>query len=227
MAEFKIKTFSELHEVLEKYRNDKRWCFRGQSDSAWPLQPKAGRAPYNAVDDAKVFAAWKRRAIEFVTTPPDSEWEWLAIAQHHGLATRLLDWTLNPLNAAFFAARRIKQRDAAIYALRFKYEVDVTTEQPMDYPVDSAIYFPRGIVPRITGQHGLFSIQSNPESELKPDDKGILDFDKIVIEGSSRTKLIADLSFYGINSATLFPDLDGLSEFLNWTVESGEYFTRT
>ena len=223
MAEFKINSFSELHKVLEKYRTDKRWCFRGQSDSAWPLQPKAGRSPYNAVDDAMVFASWKRRAVEFTTTPPESDWEWLAIAQHHGLATRLLDWTLNPLNAAFFAARRSKACDAIVYALRFKYEVR-SSDDPMNYPSDTAIYFPRGIVPRITRQYGLFSIQSNPETELSPKDDGILEFDTIVIPGSARKGLIAELSFYGINSASLFPDLDGLSEFLNWTVESGEYF---
>ncbi len=45
---------------------------------------------------------------------------------------------------------------------------------------------------------------------------------QIVIAESYRPKLLAELARYGINSASLFPDLDGLSSYLNWTVESGE-----
>ncbi len=46
---------------------------------------------------------------------------------------------------------------------------------------------------------------------------------QIVIAESYRSRLLVELARYGINSASLFPDLDGLSLYLNWTVESGEF----
>ncbi len=46
---------------------------------------------------------------------------------------------------------------------------------------------------------------------------------QIVIAESYRPMRLAELARYGLNSAALFPDLDGLSSYYNWTVESGEF----
>lgn len=101
--EYKVNSFIELHNILSQYKENKLWFFRGQSDILWDIKPKVGREPYVNIHDKQVFNAFKRQAIEYVNNRPLNDWEWLAIAQHHGLATRLLDWTNNPLNAAFFA----------------------------------------------------------------------------------------------------------------------------
>jgi hypothetical protein len=223
MQEIEVDNFTELHEAFEVYRPSKLKVFRGHARPEWDLIPRAGREPYASVDDKEVFEAWKRRAFEYIDRPPDSDWGWLAIAQHHGLATRLLDWTKNPLIGAYFAVEEDHDCDAIVYAAHFVTQASPDGSGPMDYP-HTALYYPKGVVPRITRQGGLFSIHDNPTCALSEDSRSIKEIDKIVIDSSFREELRSQLSFYGINRLSLFPDLDGLADFTNWTIESREYW---
>lgn len=223
MEEIKISSFEELHQAFARYREDKGWCFRGHTNPEWKLVPKVGRPPYIGVDERAVFESWKRAAIEYVSLAPNSDWEWLAIAQHHGLATRLLDWSTNPLNACYFAVREACSSDAVVYAGNFKSAIVDRTGYPLDEK-RLAIFRPQRVVPRITRQGGLFTIHPEPSIDLQSGVDGVADLNKIIIVKEYREVLLSELSYYGVNSATLFPDLDGLSMFLNWTIEKKEYF---
>lgn len=225
MTEHKVNSFAKLHEILSSYRKDNRWQFRGHSNTEWELIPKVGRAEFPESDDEKIFRAWKRRAVEFVSVPYGDDWGWLSIAQHHGLATRLLDWTFNPLAAAYFAVSENYESDAVIFAYRTSWFID-TKEEANPFEVSGIKKFkPTGVAQRIVRQGGLFTIHENPDISMeKAIEEGNI-IEKIIIENHYRKELMFELSHYGINKATLFPDLDGLSAYINWATANRTYWT--
>ncbi len=215
-----VSAFAELEKRLWALRDG--WIFRGHADESWRLVPKGGRPPYVG-QDANLFKAWKRRAIEHIPAAELSQWDWLSIAQHHGLATRLLDWTTNPLNAAFFAVCESRSGPAVIHAARFEpsyREPPPGIVDPLGF-VGITIFTPRQVAPRITRQGGLFTIHNPPDSALETAPSSIVALESIYINESFRAELLSELDFFGVNRASLFPDLDGLSSFLNWTAEVG------
>ncbi len=223
MKEYYISSFSEIHEIFLKYKRDKNIIFRGQPNIDIELLPKIGRNGYKGADEKLIFESWKRRAIEFINIMPANNWEWLSIAQHHGMATRFLDWSKNPLNALFFAIEPNNDNDAVLYACKF--QLKIIPEKMELFDVNSlAVYYPSGIVPRIVRQGGVFSYHPFPQVPIKENSEGIKFLERIIIKNNFIAKLKSELSYYGVNRFALFPDLDGLSSFINWTILEKEYW---
>lgn len=219
---YRVSCFRELHTVLERYRQS-RWVFRGHSDASWELIPRIGRPEFAGTDERLILESWRRRAIEFVEFQPRDDWDWLALAQHHGLATRLLDWTSNPLAAAFFAVAERRVGPAHIYAFYSKYYARESDPWAVD-----GVYMvrPSAVARRIARQGGQFSAHSPPTVALEDHMVAQERLERIVIEESYRDELVFDLDHYGMNRLTLFPDLDGLSAYVNWYAQNGKYWTR-
>lgn len=105
-----IHSVAQLVELVSE-QPPGRWLYRGQSDACWNVRCAVDREIYRVrrgsltrVEyEQYLLNEFKRRAIPFLTNTPRSEWEWLGLAQHHGLPTCLLDWSTNPLVALFFA----------------------------------------------------------------------------------------------------------------------------
>ncbi|MFC3472145.1 FRG domain-containing protein [Massilia oculi] len=219
-----IDSFADFHSIFCKYRRDNRWIFRGQADANWGVFPKAGRAPYSASKDLTNLEAWKRRASEFVSIKPTNDWEWMAVAQHHGLPTRLLDWSYNPLVAAFFACLEAPTQNAAIHCLLPNWMLYPDKSKPNKIS-NISLFKPNVTATRIARQSGLFTAHPDPTIELKT---ALHEKDKYaqhIISARYRREMLFELSYYGINRLTLMGDLDGLSAHMRWTQENRAYWS--
>jgi hypothetical protein len=99
------------------------WIFRGQKDAEWGLKPSIERLGSKGSWNRQEQAALKEfrdRATKYADqfTPPGNNLAWLAMLQHYGGPTRLLDWTEDPEVAAFFAVADADQETAsAVWAI--------------------------------------------------------------------------------------------------------------
>lgn len=227
MKEIVINSLKEFHVRLDYYRKSSWFKFRGQSDTSWKLIPKSGRPPYLNYADLEMFRQWKRRANSQLDRQLNTELELLAVAQHTGLATRLLDWSHNPLAAAFFASVDNLDVDGAIFVYA-PNSMRNHEENPFEKKVleDKVEFFqPTDSSKRIVNQFGYFSNHNPPTMPLNDLTKdGHLE--RMIIKSNIKKELIHMLNQFGINYLTLFPDLEGLSKHLCWFAENYDYWDR-
>jgi hypothetical protein len=113
-----VDSFGEFHDFIEVF-GKQAVVYRGLRKESYPLVPKVGRyEEFTAVNiearEHSMLRLFKQQACPFLTYTPKNDWEWLAVAQHHGLPTRLMDWSHNPLVAAYFAVEHEYSGDSVV-----------------------------------------------------------------------------------------------------------------
>ena len=254
--EFRIASWDEFLAIIRSapYSN---WAFRGERHANWPLYTSLARYFRDfgihprawPEQERRILRIFKRKAHQYLAQPPalDDDFQWLALMQHHGAPTRLLDFTWSPYVAAFFALERATA-DAAVWALNPAQLGSRETRAPESSP---RLTLPE-MDPRIAGNFARHFLQGDRAFVWvgEPDTMnrrliaqsgtfavpGVLDIpiEEVLVRYPQPENMIAKIVFpadrvreialrelYRMNLtyATLFPDLDGLARSLAFELE--------
>lgn len=102
-GEHYIASVGDLIEALEQAELRGTHWFRGQVDSSWNLVPLLRRNEHWQRREADLMKRFRQEVAGTLTPQHLTPWEWAALGKHHGLPTRLLDWSTNPLVGLYFA----------------------------------------------------------------------------------------------------------------------------
>lgn len=206
----------------------KHTLFRGQPER-WELVPGIGRiAGANQQVERRYLDRFQKLGARLVETSVKSEWEWLSVAQHRGMRTRLLDWTPNPLVALWFALAG--HRDEHTQPVVFALEPDPASDENHELPESPfeiqrvSIYRPFDLDSRIRAQASIFT--AHPWSNVKRDRmvpisvaSGTGDLRpgqvrEYPLRRQAVNEIRNQLKNCGLNGFSLFPDLEGLARTL-------------
>lgn len=119
-----LTEFTNLQTQISPVNEKEHLWFRGQKNAGWHLIPSIQRCNIDNVRERELTNDFRIRASRVMEKAPNKNDfpSWMAHMQHHGLPTRMLDWSESPLIAAFFALdtkyEKEEVEDAAIWVLR-------------------------------------------------------------------------------------------------------------
>jgi len=245
MSEINTIHFHEwknLKDYLTQFKDG--WFYRGQSNSNWDLKTSLERTDFKWTDqkaELTLLGEFQRGAHNFLNTNdiPNTGIGWLAFMQHYGTPTRLLDFTLSPYVAVYFAVINSKT-EAALWAINNSWlnkEIkNIVTDQSYYNQIDSLDFNYDGVFQevllsnnynfvskvsphlkneRIYYQQGLHISPGNTKISFMENLRSMNNYSnnviQITISNNARLEALKDLLKMNINRATLFPSIDGFA----------------
>ena len=219
-----IRTVSQFVRVVEDECGDEPTLFRGQSEdkSLFPRLMRLSCATSVEEAERAMFDEFRRQALPLLQTRPETHWEWLALAQHHGMATRLLDWTLNPLAALWFAVAhppRPGSSGGVVWFFEVRHD-DYARLELDPFVLDHVtVLRPRHVTRRIVAQSGWFTahpINAEQAEALEANQKFASRLRKLDIPVDAFGDIRRDLDQFNVNAAAMFGDIEGLCRHIEW-----------
>jgi len=202
----KLATWEAITEAFENFANPKlrvnsegewsqeMWVFRGLKKHSYPLQPSIERGagpsmPWATLERKILFEEFQPKAqmhMEPGSLPQSGDvLSWLALMQHHGVPTRLLDFTLSPYVALYFALRERTREEkssshVAVWAIDARALMGVATridgqayQEEVKHKVQKPRRFPRlrlsQIVASAQSEADVFRTQSEAWKRMLAD----------------------------------------------------------
>ena len=249
MKDITIKSWQDLMEKLcpveqtsfGRFRSD--YVFRGVGNKDWMLETSLQRSVSDVKNLEKPLLRSFKKYAEVNSIPGDSIWVQLSVAQHHGLPTRLLDWTVSPQVAIHFATSEQEHfdKDSAIWCIdtvrarkllspkltnllskeyAFLFSVDmlksIETMEEFDSDEKCLLFFePPSLDGRIINQWGIMSVMSGAEYKLH---EFLADHESLyhryIIPKKLKWEIRDKLDQNNVTERMLFPGLDGLCKWL-------------
>jgi FRG domain len=128
IKEIRVRSWEELNrelyentwnEQIRRFRSD--YVYRGLAHPDWSLTTSLHRLGGNYRELESHLLRNFRKYARQDPLRDSSEWNWLSLAQHHGLPTRLLDWTYSPYVALHFATERLERHgcDGVVWCVNY------------------------------------------------------------------------------------------------------------
>jgi hypothetical protein len=244
MEEHVAGSWLELHELLfaDSWNEElgvfrSNYAYRGSSNAAATLTSSLARLGGGTELERQLMRAFRKYAAQDAV-PHDTDWDWLALGQHHGLPTRLLDWTYSPYVALNFVTQNLlaNDRDGVVWCLDYVRAHDALPEQLRDvlateganvfttellaeaapglrdleqYGRDFVLFVePPSFDARIVNQYALFSVTSPVDLALEERAR------RVVVPAELKWEVRDKLDQANVTERVLFPGLDGISRWL-------------